>query len=158
MAKKVIRLTESRLRQLVESCVRETMEGMVEEGYGWDALKNIAGSDTSHEAWPEKDEIGEFIKGEPDEMKFRKSRDLYNAAKDGMIYSDGGEHSTDPNDYMGDAVMSEPGFKGKARRTGIAAAAMGKMAFDKGKAGIKRGIRNLRSRNNKGGDAEPFEL
>ena len=145
MAKQVIRLTESRLRQLVESCVRETMEDMVEEGYGWDSLKAIAREDGTDESWPSRKEFGDFIKGTPDKLRFNKSRDLYNAAKDGEIYSDDGKYSTDPEDYIEEPLMTEPGFSGYARRAGVAAAVAGKMAYDKAKSGIKRGFNKMKS-------------
>lgn len=154
MAKQVIRLSESRLRQLVESCVRETMEDMVEEGYGWDSLMAINKETKASEDWPSREELGDFIKGSPDKARFQKSKDLYNAAKNGEIYSDGGKHSTDPEDYMEEPLMTEPGFSGYARRAGVAAGAVGNLAYKKAKAGIKRGLNRIKPKKNNGS----FEL
>ena len=157
MAKQVIRLTESRLRQLVESCVRETMEDMVEEGYGWDSLKSLTSDDMSDEKFPKMKEIGEFIKGEPSH-KHEYYKLMYNQHKNGQINNGDvpntmGKHSYQPDadDYAAHSLYSEPGFKGKARRAAVAAGAIGKQALDKGKAAIKRGVQNMKDRR-KGGD------
>jgi hypothetical protein len=157
MAKQVIRLTESRLRQLVESCVRETMEDMVEEGYGWDVLKYTTKDDMSDMPWPKKGEMSDLINGDPNDKKYQYNKLMYNQAKNGQI--DNGDtpntlgkyaYVPDEGDYAFNAFNHEPGFKGKMRRAGVAAGVLGKQAFDKGKAAIKRGVQNMRGRK-KGG-------
>ena len=151
MAKQVIRLTESRLRQLVESCVRETMEDMVEEGYGWDVLKNAVKDDMSKTSWPSRDEVFGVIDGDPDDKKYQYNKLMYNQAKNGQIDNGDtpntlGRHASDEEDYAYNAFMSEPGFKGKMRRAGVAAGVLGKQAFDKGKAGIQRGYKKIKNK------------
>lgn len=161
MAKQVIRLTESRLRQLVESCVRETMEDMVEEGYGWDVLKNATDNDMSNMPWPKRGEVSDVINGDPNDKKYQYNKLMYNQAKNGQI--DNGDtpntlgrytYVPDEEDYAYNAFMSEPGFKGKMRRAGVAAGVLGKQAFDKGKAAIKRGVRKMRDRRNGNNEEE----
>jgi hypothetical protein len=162
MAKQVIRLTESRLRSLVEACVRETMEDMVEEGYGWDSLKSLTSDDMSDEKFPKMKEIGEFIKGEPS-PKHDYYKLMYNQHKNGQIDNGDvpntmGKHSYqyDADDYAAKSLYSEPGFKGKARRAAVAAGAIGKQALDKGKKAVKRGIDRMNRQKGSKTNAEDY--
>ena len=143
MKKETIKLTESRLRNLVEACVKEALEDAIEEGYGWDIFKDATKDDLSKENFPSKDDFKEFVAGEPDHTNFRRAKDSYEAAKDGMIYTDGGKHSSNPNDYAGKAAWTQPGLAGKAKRAAIGAGLVGKMALDKGKAAVKKGFNKM---------------
>lgn len=152
MKKETIKLTESRLRSLVEACVKEALEDAIEEGYGWDAFKDAAKDDLSKERFPSKDEFDEFVAGEPNHNEFRRAKDSYEAAKDGMIYTDGGKRSSDPNEYAREATWAQPGLAGKAKRTAMGAGLVGKMALDKGKAAVKKGFKKMvnKKENNSG--------
>ena len=142
-----MKITESQLRRLVESCVREALEGELEEGFGWDAYKNqIKGHEDTN--FPSLGGVKEFIDGEPDEENFRKSKERYDLAKDGNLY--------DPEEYekLGfkgiadraaeDAVLAEPGMKGKLKRGAIAAGYSAGVAKNK----IKKGFSNLGKKKN----------
>lgn len=163
MAKQVIRLTESRLRQLVESCVRETMEDMVEEGYGWDVLKQVTKDDMSDMPWPKKGEVSDIINGDPNDRRHQYNKLMYNQAKNGQI--DNGDtpntlgkyaYVPDSDDYAFNAFNHEPGFKGKMRRAGVVAGVLGKQAFDKGKKAIKRGIDRMNRQKGSKTNAEDY--
>ena len=142
-----MKITESQLRRLVESCVKEALEEELEEGFGWDAYKaNIKGHEETK--FPSWDETKEFINGEPNEDKFLYHKDRYDAAKDGNLY--------DPDNYdkygmkgiaddeASDAVFAEPGMKGKARRAAI----VGGYAAGVAKNKIKKGFSKLGKKNN----------
>ena len=145
-----MKITESQLRRLVESCVKEAIEGELEEGFGWDAYKNqIKGHKDTH--FPSLDGVKEFINGEPDEEAFTKAKNRYDLAKDGNLYD---PEEYDKKGFKGiadaaaeDAVLAEPGMKGKLRRGAIAAGYSAGVAKNK----IKKGISNLRKKNNDNG-------
>ena len=143
-----MKITESQLRRLVESCVKEALEGELEEGFGWDAYKaNMKGHEETK--FPSWDETKEFINGEPNEDKFLYHKDRYDAAKDGNFYDPdkyakhGGMKGI-ADDEASEAVLSEPGIKGKARR----AAMVGGYAAGVAKNKIKKGFSKLGKKNN----------
>lgn len=162
MKKETIKLTESRLRKLVEACVKEALEDAIEEGFGWDAMRDLADDDRV----PSWDETKEFIKGEPDSLRHARSKDLYDAACDGMIYGgklDSGNRSElNPYEHAKDAVISEPGFKGKARRAAIAGGVAAHAAGKKIGKAVKKGVNNVKEKfgkkNNEGGNYQSFTL
>ena len=73
--------------------------------------------------------------GEPDRAKYLYNKLMYNQAKSGHIDNIGDKTATD---FGADAMMAEPGFKGKAKRAAAGAAWAGKTAFDKAKKSMKR--------------------
>lgn len=136
MKNNTIKLTESRLRSLVEACVKEALEDTLEEGFGMDTFKGAVKDDMSDTRWPSWEEFMELVNGEPNEAKHMYNKLMYNQAKSGHI---------DPNAYSSDryaeeATWTEPGMKGKARRGAMGVGMLGKMALDKGKAALKNGF------------------
>jgi hypothetical protein len=123
MAKNIVRLTESELKRVISESVKRVLN----EGFGWDTLKNIRQNINGSER-PTWDEFKELIKGEPDAEKFKRSKDRYNAAKEGTLYDPeayskrGGMKGIE--DYEAEqATFTEPGMKGKLRRGAIGAGA-----------------------------------
>lgn len=150
MKKETIKLTESRLRKLVEACVKEALEDAMEEGHAWDSFKNLAKDDLSKERFPSRKEFSEFVQGEPNKVKHDHAKLMHNQSKAGHISDT--PHST--QDYADEATWSEPGFKGKAKRAAIGAGVVAKTAFDKGKSAIKRGISKKRGTSDEHGSFE----
>ena len=129
--------------------------------YGWDILKNATKGDMSGMPWPKKGEVSDLINGDPNDKKYQYNKLMYNQAKNGQIDNGDtpntlGKHAyvPDEGDYAFNAFNHEPGFKGKMRRAGVAAGVLGKQAFDKGKAAIKRGVQNMRDRRNGNNEEE----
>lgn len=141
MKNQTIKLTESRLRKLVEACVKEALEETLDEGIGWEVVKNQINDPDNGKYTSSWNDFKEFTKGVPDKDEYRKSMDLYKAAKDGQIYSDNGEHETDPYHHAARALGTKPGFKGKAHRALtyplIAGANGAKKAMNKVKGAFK---------------------
>lgn len=152
MKKETIKLTESRLRTLVEACVKEALEDAIEEGYGWDSFRYLAKDDLSNERFPSKKEISDFVQGEPNKVQHDHAKLMYNQSKAGHISDT--DNST--QDYADETTWSEPGFKGKAKRAAIAGGVVGKQAFDKGKAAVKKGFSKLSPK--KKSDYDSFTL
>lgn len=152
MKKETIKLTESRLRKLVEACVKEALEDAIEEGHGWDSFKDLTSNDLSKESFPKGDDIKDFIKGKPDAAKYNHSKLMYNQSKTGNI----SDTNKSTQDYADAATISQPGFKGKAKRAAIAGGVVGKQAFDKGKAAVKKGFSKLSPK--KKSDYDSFTL
>lgn len=124
MAKKVIKLTESELRRVISESVKRVLN----EGIGWDTFQDVRQNINGSER-PTWDEFKELIKGEPDAEKFKRSKDRYNAAKEGTLYDPEAYEKQGGMEGMkqyaaGEAAWSEPGLKGKVRRGAIGAAAM----------------------------------
>ena len=132
MAKGTIKLTESRLRELVESCVKEALEDTIEEGFATDLLKDCIKDDTSN-CTLSFEEFVDLVKGEPDKAKFLYNKLMYNQSKAGHISDT--KHDTDY--YAREAFATEPGMKGQLRRAATGAAAVGKYAYDKAKSALK---------------------
>ena len=133
MTKGTIRLTESRLRELVESCVKEALEDTIEEGFATDLLKDYTKVDLSDYPPPSFEEFMELVKGEPDKAEFLYNKLMYNQSKAGHISDT--KHDTDY--YAREAFNTEPGMKGQLRRAATGAAAVGKYAYDKAKSAFK---------------------
>lgn len=132
MAKGTIKLTESRLRELVESCVKEALEDTLEEGFATDVLKDCIKDDLSNCTLSFEDFV-DLVKGEPDKAKFLYNKLMYNQSKAGHISDT--KHDTDY--YANEAFATEPGVKGQLRRAAAGAAAAGKYAYDKAKSAFK---------------------
>lgn len=159
-----VKLTESRLRKLVEACVKEALEDAMEEGHAWDvyrsASKEIDGDETDY--W---DEIKRFTKGRPDKEKYRKAKDRYDASKNGMLYDPknyGDVTEYNPNgmenirqDAALDALETEPGISGTAKRFATGAALAAKSAIKKGGKALKN---KVSSKKNKDDDYGTFTL
>jgi hypothetical protein len=156
MKKETIKLTESRLRKLVEACVKEALEDAMEEGHAWDTFRGLTKGDQSKERFPNREEMKDFIQGEPNKVRHDHTKLMYNQSKSGNISDT--PYST--NDYADQATWSEPGFKGKAKRAAVAGGVVAKTAFDKGKAAVKKGVQNMRKKggNDKGGNYPSFTL
>lgn len=141
MKNQTIKLTESRLRKLVEACVREALEETLDEGIGMEVIKNQINDPDNGEYTTSWDDFKAFTKGKPNKDEYRKSMDLYKAAKDGNIYSDNGKHKTDPYYHAASALGAKPGLGGKMHRAatyaGMAAVNGGKKAVDKVKGTFK---------------------
>lgn len=135
MKKETIKLTESRLRTLVEACVKEALEDTMQEGITSDFIGDVMKADMSDEEAPTWEEFKELVKGNPNEAQYIYNKLMYNQAKAGHIDNIGDKTATD---FGADAMMAEPGFKGKAKRAVAGAAWAGKTAFDKAKKSMKR--------------------
>lgn len=162
MSKNTVKLTESRLRSLVEACVKEALEDALEEGYGWDVTKDFVSNINGDEGMPSWEETKEFINGKPDHAKFRRSKDSYEAAKDGMIYTNNGERSSDPLYYAHNALESEPGIKGKIRRAGVYGAGLATYGAKKAGKAMKKGFNKIKdsfsSKEKNSGDYDSFTM
>lgn len=132
MAKGTIKLTESRLRELVESCVKEALEDTLEEGFATDILKDCIKDDISNCTLSFEDFV-DLVKGEPDKAKFLYNKLMYNQSKAGHI----SDTKYDTDYYAREAFATEPGMKGQLRRAATGAAAVGKYAYDKAKSALK---------------------
>lgn len=132
MAKGTIKLTESRLRELVESCVKEALEDTLEEGFATDVLKDCIKDDLSNCTLSFEDFV-DLVKGEPDKAKFLYNKLMYNQSKAGHI----SDTENDTDYYAHEAFNTEPGVKGQLRRAATGAAAVGKYAYDKAKSAFK---------------------
>lgn len=148
MKNNTIKLTESRLRSLVEACVKEALEDTMEEGYGMDAFKGAVKDDMSDMRWPSWEEFMELVNGTPNKAKFIYNKLMYNQAKSGHIDPNAGSADR----YAEEATLTEPGMKGKIRRGAIGVGMLGKAAFDKGKKAIKNSL------NKKDDENSSFEL
>lgn len=142
MKKETIKLTESRLRKLVEACVKEALEETLDEGIGWEFIKDQVKNDPNNGKYTTSwEDFKDFTKGMPDKDEYRKSMDLYKAAKDGQIYPDGDKHETDPNYHATRALATKPGLPGKIHRAGVYGASSlingGKKAMNKVKGAFK---------------------
>lgn len=135
MKKETIKLTESRFRTLVETCVKEALEDAIEEGATSDFISDIMKSDMSYEDMPTWEEFKELVMGRPNEAQHLYNKLMYNQAKSGHIDNIGNKNSVD---YGAEAMITEPGFKGKAKRAAVGAAWAGKTAFDKAKKSFKK--------------------
>lgn len=135
MKKETIKLTESRLRTLVEACVKEALEDAIEEGATSDFIGDVMKSDMSNEDMPTWEEFKELVMGRPNEAQYLYNKLMYNQAKSGHIDNIGDKNSID---YGAEAMVTEPGFKGKAKRAAAGAAWAGKTAFDKAKKSFKK--------------------
>lgn len=133
MAKGTIKLTESHLRKLVESCVKEALEDTIEEGYATDTFKDATKGDISSYPMPSFNEFVELVKGDPNEAEFLYNKLMYNQSKAGHISNT--NHDTEY--YAREAFATEPGMKGKLRRAATGAAVVGKMGYDKAKSAFK---------------------
>lgn len=135
MKKETIKLTESRLRTLVEACVKEALEDAIEEGATSDFIGDVMKSDMSDEDMPTWEEFKKLVMGRPNEAQHLYNKLMYNQAKSGHIDNTGDKTSVD---YGSEAIITEPGFKGKAKRAAAGAAWAGKTAFDKAKKSFKK--------------------
>jgi hypothetical protein len=135
MKKETIKLTESRLRKLVEACVKEALEETMEEGATTDFISDVMKSDLSDEPMPTWEEFKTLVMGEPDRAKYLYNKLMYNQAKSGHIDNISKQTNID---YGAAAITSEPGFKGRAKRAAAVAALAGKIAFDKAKKSFKK--------------------
>lgn len=166
MKKETIKLTESRLRNLVEACVKEALEDAIEEGYGWDVLSHEVKDHTNdYDDFFTKKDWKDLVNGRPNDIEYRKSKDLYNAAKNGMIYGgndeNGKPYNTDSYSHALDTTIYEPGFKGKVRRAAIATGIEGTKAAKRIGSAAKKGfnkIKNSMKPNKNNSGVEPFEL
>lgn len=159
-----VKITESRLRKLVEACVKEALEDAMEEGHAWDvyrgASKDIDGTEPL--SW---DEVKAIAKGHPDKEKYRKAKDRYNASKKDMLYnpeSYGDVTKYNPNgmenihqDAALDAFDTEPGISGTAKRFATGAALAAKSAIKRGGKALKN---KLSSKKNKDDEYGSFTL
>lgn len=136
MKNNTIKLTESRLRSLVEACVKEAIVDTMEEGYGMDAFKGAVKDDMSDMEWPSYEEFMELVNGEPNKAKFIYNKLMYNQAKSGNI----DKNADTPERYAEEATWAEPGLKGKIKRGAMGVGMLGKAAFDKSKAALKNGF------------------
>lgn len=138
-----MKITESRLRALIESCVKEALKGELEEGLGWDVYKSqVKGHDETR--YPSWESLKDIIDGDPDEEAFKRYKERYDAAKKGELYEPDKYERLDgfdgmAYDYADKAIMTEPGLKGKLRRGALAAAATAGITKNK----VKKGISNL---------------
>lgn len=135
MAKGTIKLTESRLRKLVESCVKEAIADTMEEGITSDFIGDVMKTDLSNEPMPSWEEFKELVMGQPDEARYLYNKLMYNQSKSGHIDNVGDKTTFD---YGADAMVSEPGMKGKFKRAAAGAAVAGKTAFDKAKKSFRK--------------------
>lgn len=135
MKKNTVKLTESRLRSLVEACVKEALEDAIEEGITSDFIGDVMKGDLSNEEMPTWEEFKAIVKGEPDKAKYLYNKLMYNQTKSNHIDNIGDKTATD---YGSKAIISEPGFKGKVKRAAAGAAVAGKIAFDKAKKSFKK--------------------
>jgi hypothetical protein len=135
MKKETIKLTESRLRKLVEACVKEALAETLDEGATSDFIGDIMKADMSNEDMPTWEEFKQLVKGKPDKAQYLYNKLMYNQAKSGHIDNIGNKTATD---YGSEAIITEPGFKGKAKRAAAGAAWAGKTAFDKAKKSFKK--------------------
>lgn len=146
-----MKITESQLRKLVEGCVREALEDIeMNEGFGWDAYKTqMKGhNDTEFPSWKDTKEM---INGEPNKDEFRRHKERYDAAKDGVLYDPEqykklGGYKGIADDAAAGAVMSEPGIKGKLRRGAMVAGYSAGVAKNKLKAGINKGFNSIKDK------------
>lgn len=136
MKNNTIKLTESRLRSLVESCVKEAIVDTMEEGYGIDTFKGAIKNDMSDMRWPSYEEFIELVNGEPNKAKYMYNKLMYNQAKSGNI----DKNADTPDSYAEEATWAEPGIKGKVKRGAMGIGMLGKAAFDKSKAAFKNGL------------------
>lgn len=143
MKKETIKLTESRLRKLVEACVKEALEDAMEEGHAWDTFKGLTKGDQSKERFPDREEMKDFIQGEPNKVRHDHSKLMYNQSKSGHI----SDTPNSTNDYADQATWSEPGFKGKAKRAAVAGGVVAKTAYDKAKSAVKKGFDKMSNKN-----------
>lgn len=135
MKKETIKLTESRLRKLVEACVKEALEDTMEEGATTDFISDVMKADMSNEDMPTWEEFKQLVMGKPNEAKYLYNKLMYNQAKSGHIDNIGKKTDID---YGAEAMISEPGFKGRAKRAAAGAVWAGKTAFDKAKKSFKK--------------------
>lgn len=135
MAKGTIKLTESRLRKLVESCVKEAIADTMKEGVTSDFIGDAMKTDLSDEPMPSWEEFKELVMGQPDEAKYLYNKLMYNQSKSGHIDNVGDKTAFD---YGSEAMVSEPGMKGKFKRAAAGTAVVGKSAFDKAKKSFRK--------------------
>lgn len=155
MKKETIKLTESRLRTLVEACVKEALEGAIEEGATTDFISDIMKSDLSDEPMPSWEEFKTLVMGEPNRAKYLYNKLMYNQAKSGHIDHTGKNTEID---YGAAAITSEPGFKGKAKRAAAGAALAGKIAFDKAKKSLKKPFKKPIKNDDEDGNYPTFTM
>ena len=148
-----VKLTESRLRKLVEACVKEALEDAMEEGATADFIGDVMKSDMSNEDMPTWEEFKELVMGKPNEAQYLYNKLMYNQAKSGHIDNIGDKSSID---YGAEAMLTEPGFKGRTKRAAAGAALAGKIAFDKAKKSFKKPSKNEKP--DEGGNYPTFTL
>ncbi len=136
MKKETIKLTESRLRSLVEACVKEALEDTMEEGFGMRAFNKATEGDMSDMEMPSFEEFKELVMGQPDEAKHLYNKLMFNQAEAGHI--DNTDHDADY--YANEAMWTEPGMKGKLRRGAIGAGMVGKAAANKVRKAVNKPI------------------
>ena len=95
MKKETIKLTESRLRALVEACVKEALEDTMQEGITSDFIGDVMKTDMSDEEAPTWEEFKELVKGNPNEAQYIYNKLMYNQAKAGHIDNIGDKTATD---------------------------------------------------------------
>lgn len=142
-----MKITESQLRKLVESCVKEALEDVeVNEGHAWDVFRN-ASKDLNGKESLSWEDVKKTTKGQPDKEKYRKAKDRYDAAKEGMLYDPenyGDVTKYNPNgmervrqNAAYDAFVTEPGISGTAKRFATGAGLAAKSAIKKGSKALK---------------------
>lgn len=148
MKNNTIKLTESRLRSLVEACVKEALEDTMEEGFGMHNFKQATKDDMSNMTMPTWEEFKELVNGDPNEAEHLYNKLMFNQSASGHI--DNTEHDTDF--YANEAMWTEPGMKGKLRRGVIGAGMVGKAAIDKARKSVNKPL------GKKNDEFGPFEM
>lgn len=131
MSKRVIRLTESELKQLIKESVEETINTL-EEGAAWDVLKrNASQMDGTEDMSLRKnwDEIKDVWNGSPNQREYELARMLRNSARfdrdRATTQKERDFYDTKATDYAEDELYAQPGLRGKMRRAGYIAGAYG---------------------------------
>jgi hypothetical protein len=100
-----MKITESQLRKLVESCVKEALEDVeVNEGVLGAAVKSMNQYNRPNQSFVDKKEAKKMITGKPNKKEYEEALTAYNA-------------SGDPDEACR-AIETKPGFGGKMARTG----------------------------------------
>lgn len=131
MAKKVIRLTESELKQIIKESVQQTID-TIEEGAVWDAIKSQAESLNGNEDMFSRDnwnDIKDTWRGKPNQSKYEQARMLRNSAKfdrdRATTSAERDLHNGRVGNYAKDELEAQPGLGGKLRRAGYIAGTYG---------------------------------
>ena len=135
MAKNVIRLTESELKNLIKESVNTILSEMdnMNEGAGFDTLK-ILHNDIKNASDKQVNKgIKDLVKGYPEIVKGEPNEIRYNNLK-----FDRRNNLNRHPDASVDELMAQPGFAGKAKRAAVGAAVAGMAAGEKLKRRFKR--------------------
>lgn len=132
-----VKLSENDLKRLVAESINDVLS-QLNEGAGWDTLKDLSSTIDGTEDLTMKGDWGEvkdIINGTPDQRKYETSKMLRKTAnfdkKRANTPEEKAKFANKSKEYAFDELNSQPGLRGKMKRGAVVAGAYGAAAAKK---------------------------